>query len=147
MVSLDGDVLRIGNGFREIEVPTSHLKRIQECRVGKGSYIALYFTPQTEFGPDIRLVPRRLVWGREPFEDVAILLRAIVSQNLPPPIVIRPGIVSAEIADLVAHSNRDQPFDFTALAEEHLEELIERLPSDSKLRDAARRERQRRWYG
>jgi hypothetical protein len=145
-VVLVGETFHISNYFREIEVPTDQLKRIAENPANRTPNITLFFEPSTAFGRKVRIVPPIELSSDEGFERVARVLRDIVSVNRGAEMDARRKTMSVEVSAIVANPTLEKTPAITALGDSDLNELIDRLPGDSELRDLARRERQKRWY-
>jgi hypothetical protein len=145
-VRLEGDRFFISNYLREISVPASTLMETQES-YGRTSTITLRFEPPTRFGALVVIIPPLSYWTDSKFDEVALFLRGIAAQNRgpePPPV---DWGSSAAVTHILAHPGADHEAAVEALHDAELDALIDRLPCDGELRELARRERQRRWYG
>lgn len=146
-VSLDGVVFRISGAPRSVDIPVSHLHAIEEVTFSRPPSILLFFEPPTPFGRKIRVVPPWEIGGTDGFEVVTGMLRAIVANNRGVDSSFQPGKLTPECMAILAQPTLVMLPAVRSLSDEALNDVIERLPGDSELRDLARRERQERWYG
>lgn len=145
-VQLVEDQFRISNYRRTVEVPTAHLDRFSEDRYNQTPNLTLYFSPPTPFGPKVRIIPPIEMLSRTAFDQIAAILQEIVRRNRggAPPATPR---MTARTLELLAYPTLEKSAAVVDLTEAELNDLIDHLPHDSALRDVARQERQKRWYG
>lgn len=146
-VELHADHFRIQGLFATVVAPIAHLESIEERAWSSPPGLTLHFNPPTALGPTIRvLTPIDWIIGQE-FERAAAALRAIVAQNRGPGPLLPPAESAAAVQAILAAPTLQQRAALPALSPRELDALIEKLPWNSELRDAARRLRMRRWYG
>jgi hypothetical protein len=145
-VRLEGERFWIINFVREVEVPTAHLDRFIEDRDNRTPNLTLFFTPSTPFGSEIRIVPPFGFEDTASFDDVAATLSAIVSRNRGAESRLATRITT-RVMRIIEHPVSLKTSAVVELTEPELDDLIDNLPHDLELRDFARRERQKRWYG
>ncbi len=141
--ALIGDRLEISDYFKTIQVPVEHLVSVQSTWGRKQRALILTFLPPTPFGQTLEIIPPGS-WWRMPGEiDVEQFLYDLVAKHHPRPVI--DGRPAEAVLALLADANPSQVAELRKLQEEELTVLIDRLPSDSALREIARGERQSRW--
>lgn len=153
-VRLGRDRFYIRDGKREIEVPIDHLKDFQEGLGGKPKLVTLLFEPPTPWGTRIVFIAPPRAWqalifpapfSRNKQQQVLAQLSEIVTRNavrFAPKARPTPAAVRNVLEEFATDESSLQK-----LSETDLDHLIEALPHDAPVRDRARQERVRRWYG
>ena len=149
-VWLDAATIRVAGLRHSIEIPLSEIEAVAES-IGSSQTITLVLKRATPLGRRIRFVPS---WRLREFPSHPTFTR--LSELVARTSGVRAsgtrlrsgfGVLPPEINALLKDPASANTAAISSLAETHLDELIERLPRDAPLRDLARRERQRRWYG
>ncbi len=75
-----GDVLRISNYFREIEVPLTEVESVSESRLMRTTLISLTFRQPTLFGSTIVFIPKSTVFGGWPRPSMVAQLQEEIAR-------------------------------------------------------------------
>lgn len=151
-VWLGDDFLRVKGLRHQVEIPIGEIERVTISEFYHPEVITIFLKSPSLFGRKIRF------WGRarwSTFSEHPTFAMLAERFNLKPGVneatsaksVWELDKMSPEIESILEDSSEVKEEIVRELSEDNLNELIERLPSESRLRDTARRKRQRRWYG